>query len=533
MPGPTMFVLVGGEAHELQGKPSPQQREFLHTSVSFIGTAYEQLRAVGVPRARIITIVQLRDYLDTLAAGEAAAAIGESSIPGHYWTDQRARTERACRRLIDEGGADYDCEDVNPATVTRVLLGEATARISKCVDASSDSPVFFSIYTHGDFHTAIARKRDDEEGCAARPPSTAPPNERTHEWFAHMPYRVPLSDQHMYDHVATDGASGDATTYLYSTQLRSIYVKMMQQQPTRPVVGLLNFCFAGGSLEFMRRPWVQRELGVSEWPLFLCASSSGAQESLVAGLWDSWFYALRRAALGGEAMSLGALFRAAAADYHSSNIYELANEVKSRVYAPSVFANEFVAPGSCGHTGSWDPWHVDLKLALLELPSNASAVAAGASGESGVGNSACARSGWMKLQELHEDYEGGRAFRLLDEHTAATPAGASLAAELRDIGGVACTREGGLLVWMHGDAGRLLCSEYHGDGASRMDLTKPHAVQLVAYSGTTETGRIRAVDRGLVRIVELSRQKAATPEAVWGAHSGVESMDVVAMLSGM
>ena len=83
-------------------------------------------------------------------------------------------------------------------------------------------------------------------------------------------------------------------------------------------------------------------------------------------------------------ISLGGLFLEAAADYHRANIYELANAAKSRVYAPDIFRCEFIAPRSCGHSNSWDPWHVDLKLALLELPPTSRTAAAAAAAVSAV-----------------------------------------------------------------------------------------------------------------------------------------------------
>lgn len=36
---------------------------------------------------------------------------------------QLEATAQACRRLVAEGGVDYDGRDVNPATFRRVLLG--------------------------------------------------------------------------------------------------------------------------------------------------------------------------------------------------------------------------------------------------------------------------------------------------------------------------------------------------------------------------------------------------------------------------
>lgn len=146
------WVLVGGEARQLQGG-APEEREFVHTSLSFVGKAYAQLRAAGVPRSRIITIVQLQDTLRVLHMGVTGAI--QTGIPPAYYQEQKANTEAACRRMIDEGGADYDYDAVNPETVWNVLTGGEGARAGKVIPAEdSDSPIFFAIYSHGDSHSA-------------------------------------------------------------------------------------------------------------------------------------------------------------------------------------------------------------------------------------------------------------------------------------------------------------------------------------------------------------------------------------------
>ena len=59
-PDGAWFVLCGGEAQSLQGGPYAS-REFVHTSVPFVGEAYAALRSTGVPSERIITIAQVDD----------------------------------------------------------------------------------------------------------------------------------------------------------------------------------------------------------------------------------------------------------------------------------------------------------------------------------------------------------------------------------------------------------------------------------------------------------------------------------------
>lgn len=105
------FVLVGGEAAEMQGGLAPT-REFLHTSLSFVGEAYEQLRAAGVPRRNIIVIAQLADYLGMLEQGVRGGLTSQTYIPPRQYAEQKTNTEAKCARLLAEGGAHYDHRSV-------------------------------------------------------------------------------------------------------------------------------------------------------------------------------------------------------------------------------------------------------------------------------------------------------------------------------------------------------------------------------------------------------------------------------------
>ena len=275
------FVLVGGEAAEWQGGPV-HTREFQHSSLGFVGEAYEQLRSAGVPRCNIIVIAQLSDYLSMLEQGQTGVL--DTGIPQHYYAEQQKKTVAQCRRLLEEGGAQYDGAAVNPETVWSVLLGEP-ARPGPVVPADSDCAIVFAIYSHGDRHATTSSASDavasaNGIGVAA-----------VHEWYAHFPYETARSD--LYSMVATEQApvrsGGGFGRYLYSTQLRQMFHKIFERQPQRPVLGLLNYCLSGGSLDFMRRDAVRAAFGVDRWPLYLMSSSQAEADSVVGGLWSSWF----------------------------------------------------------------------------------------------------------------------------------------------------------------------------------------------------------------------------------------------------
>ena len=267
------FVLVGGEAYESHGKPAG--RDLMHTSLTYVASAYAQLRNAGVPREQIITIVQLKDYLDNLGM--------------HADEYPKSMYLKECSLLLQEGGADYDFRSVNPETIWAVLLGRASAKHPKVVPIDSSSSVTFAIYSHGDSHPVSAGQK--EETSASLHPLR-------HEWFCHLPYPCDsLSDltQRMTEFVAMDGSrkAGHGRNrplcYLYATQLRAVFAQMFRNRPSRPVVGLLNYCRSGGGLEFMRRTTARRVLGVDTWPLFLMSSCQASKDALVGGLWNCWF----------------------------------------------------------------------------------------------------------------------------------------------------------------------------------------------------------------------------------------------------
>ena len=289
----TWYVLVGGEATETQG-PNVQTRELIHTSLSFVCEAYDQLRSSGVPRSRIITIVQLDDYLGSAHLD----AVRDVDYPKCMYL-------KKCERMIREGGADYDYDKVNPATLWSVLQGNESSDYPKVVPKSKDScsAIFLGVYSHGDSHPSTGsteeRKKDRHTDSARGMDvvSVAADLDPTqHEWYFHLPYPTPVElRSETMSFVATE-ASKDAgrgrnrpECYFYASQLRSCLASMFRDRPDRPVIALLNYCRSGGALSFMKREATRRAYGADDWPLWLMASSQANHDALVGGLWTSFF----------------------------------------------------------------------------------------------------------------------------------------------------------------------------------------------------------------------------------------------------
>jgi len=482
----------------MQGGPL-ENREFQHTSLPFIGSAYERLRSAGVTREQIITVVQLDDYLQMLRLGEAGE-INKGILP-HYYAEQRARTESNCRLLLEEGGADYDHGAVNSGTIWSILLGEQASGITKVVPEDCTS-LFLGIYSHGDSHSA---KLDSKE----------PHGHLTAEWFAHMPYPTTRSD--MLDFVSHAGAGQDkagqanARFYLYSTQLRLIFHQLFQRTPSRPIIGLLNYCRSGGNLEFMRRESASW-LGSDRWPLFLMSSSQASVDSLVAGFWEVYFRILARTLLykqqahvADDAVARAAisppdgslpsgstledLFNRATEAYFRENSYELLNHVKMRAYTQKILGLDFHFSGS--KAGDCDPWHIDLKHCIQ-------------TGTSGEPN-------WEALRDMQQAYEAGRAFRVVR----------SLAASGDQEGYAALPGKSGFVVW----AGKHRFRR-RGVGAAptpgtplvaflEIPSSRPFKVEITAWRGPDAGQPVN-----LEHEVRGAMGKIAHPERVFGSQSG-------------
>mmetsp|Transcript_31947 Transcript_31947/g.51794 ORF Transcript_31947/g.51794 Transcript_31947/m.51794 type:complete len:425 (-) Transcript_31947:140-1414(-) len=357
------YVLVGGEAHETQGV-IPEKRELMHTSLTYVAAAYAQLRGAGVPRSRIITIVQVRDYLEGLKDGQYP----------------KVMYEKECALLLKEGGSDYDFDAVCPSTVWRVVLGLKNENYPKVVPKGKDKvkSLTLAIYSHGDSHPAVKiikhqhqhqhqeKKEADNAAAAAAtengssnlmgPPDLKPHlDPLKHEWFVHMPY--PNKDRRINNEilsfVATEGSKDAGRCrnkpeyYLYATQLRSIFCSLFQENPKRPVIALLNYCRSGGGIEFLRRSYTRKALGAEKWPLYLMSSCQASHDALVGGLWETWFQHLSKRipklmssdakdTVNNTNITLGKLFFESKKEYHIKNKYELKDLVKTFAF-PSIF----------------------------------------------------------------------------------------------------------------------------------------------------------------------------------------------------
>mmetsp|Transcript_9143 Transcript_9143/g.16672 ORF Transcript_9143/g.16672 Transcript_9143/m.16672 type:complete len:556 (-) Transcript_9143:134-1801(-) len=428
------FILAGGEAASLQGGPYAT-REFVHTSCALVGEAYAALRAAGVPAERIITICQLKDYIEYLRAG-SAEAIPSQEVPGFYYKEQLERTCASCNLWLEESGgkADYDCHDVNPATFIHVLTGDGGGGDGGKVVPADAGAVFFGVYSHGDSHHAA--------GHAGGAGSTREPHSySTAEWYIHFPYPAPQASDDasdMYAFVATDGQKSHRTR-LYATQIRLALHSLASTHNKRPVVGLLNCCRSGGLVEFMRRPSaVQPDL-----PLSLMFSSGLDTDSLVSGFWSAWFNELRHVALRGgqpaaKSVTLCRLFASAERRYHRENKYEALNHLKEAAFSIEVWQSEFEFTGA--RAGNVDPWHLDLTAALT---------AAWEAGHDDDGaEEAASVPDWTALRDLQKAYITGRAYRVTTRPSACRPTYLAPSGERVSFEGAAQLDDGRWILWM-------------------------------------------------------------------------------------
>mmetsp|Transcript_13058 Transcript_13058/g.27591 ORF Transcript_13058/g.27591 Transcript_13058/m.27591 type:complete len:569 (-) Transcript_13058:65-1771(-) len=531
-PNGAWFVLCGGEAQSLQGGPYAT-REFVHTSIPFVGEAYTALRSAGVPMERIITIAQLDDYLRYLRSG-VAEAIPDQQIPGHYYQEQLDRTSASCARWLAEsegGRADYDHADVNPATFMNVLAGKRTGAESKVVPADSDAPVFFGLYSHGDSHAA---KREGDGGAG----EVVPHSYHSAEWFIHFPYPAPGAEEgqnnatDMYDFVATEGQSNHRNL-LYATQIRLALHALAppSSSPTsasrkkRPVISLLNCCRSGGLLEFMRRPSaIQPDLA-----LFSMCSSQGHRDSLVSGFWSAFFSELRDTLRRGSGSDtdMMQLFSVAERRYHRENKYEALNHLKEAAFSYDIWQSEFHFSGA--RVGNVDPWHLDLTAALTTAWESEPA----SDNDNGPD--------WTALERLQQSYETGGAFRVTTKPSAQRPTHL-VRGVTQPIEGVAQLQDGRWVIWtrsrqhlgerLSGTAGRSplqplessngrLVHEnektqllFEGDEVAPELATRPYRVRITAWKGSNAGRSVDLVET----IKRIYADKIAIPGQVHNRH---------------
>jgi hypothetical protein len=387
----------------------------------------------------------------------------------------------------------------------------------------------------------------------------------TAEWFAHMPYPTPSDHSHYYDFVATQHANKDrdgnslAPCLLYSTQLRQCFHSLFNDQPNRPIVGLLNYCRSGGGLEFMRSMATKRHLGVGQWPLFLMSSSDAHVDSLVGGFWVAWFGSFcrgihpkslpppsttstsssssssssfslstlsRREYLEEEEeeehnpylhhshdkLSLKHIYHDAANRYFDENIYALMNEIKERSFSHQVWSLSFSWPGV--KDGNRDPWHLDLRSHLV----------ADENGMHGEPN-------FQILNSLQLAYESGIAFRRVKK-VDALRCGIDITKGVANFGEE--EEEGGgtddVIIWTgrnHSyDHGDLRWSEYVNMDkkllAYGLEPTKPFKCELTAWKGENTGSKVN-----LVEVVKESLKVIARPGVVYGEQSNVDEVSVL------
>ena len=76
-------------------------------------------------------------------------------------------TRMDCAALIAAGGADYDFDDVNPATVVRVITGDPSERVTRVVPKGVHEcgACMLLMYSHGSAHPRAPPPRGDDENA--------------------------------------------------------------------------------------------------------------------------------------------------------------------------------------------------------------------------------------------------------------------------------------------------------------------------------------------------------------------------------
>jgi hypothetical protein len=167
------------------------------------------------------------------------------------------------------------------------------------------------------------------------------------EWYAHLPYpcQPEAYRELMYSFVSTEGGHANGhkapECQLYATHIAMIVSRLCHQQEcTRPVVGLLNFCLSGGGLDFMRREGFRTFYRPERWPVYLMSSAQSNKDALVGGLWETYFPCLIQQLLAKTDTTIShstfhELYLNAKTMYRQRNVYELYGHITHLAYPSS------------------------------------------------------------------------------------------------------------------------------------------------------------------------------------------------------
>ena len=317
--GDAWLMLVGGE-HGTRMRPDyrgtrPGPYLAGHCSLQWVGQVYSRLLPF-FGRDRVLVVAQLRETLDWLteASKDAEAAerlAGRASLLPML-RQQLLETTESCRELLENGGADYDGSDVNPATILRVLRGDAgDAGTKPVIPSRGVKSILLILISHGHAHPAG-------------------PTSKHHEWYMHLPYPVSETEESLYEMVSHEGFR-DVDPYpdwdwgapkhrwrLYSQMLFQAYHAVLEQSPHRRLVVFHQFCLSGGAVEFMRRPSYRRYFGTRYWPVF-AVTTAGCFEPALGSFVGIWSKELQQGLQAGGRQSLQELQRRAEELYWEEN----------------------------------------------------------------------------------------------------------------------------------------------------------------------------------------------------------------------
>lgn len=352
--GDSWLVIVGGEHGGIMREDPRGTRPgpFLagHASLQWVGIAFERLLPF-FGRERIIVVAQLQETLNWLREASSSEVAAErlagrtSLLP--MLRSRLVDFERDCARLLQEGGADYDGEAVNPATLVGILSGDAGVG-GRVLPTCGVANVTLLLVSHGHAHPSF-------DGA------------QTHEWYMHFPYPAPSEKDHLYDVVSHRGFESvdphpdwdwGAPKYrwkLYSQMLFKVYHDVLEKAPWRRHLLVHQFCLSGGAANFMRQLSYQNFFGTRGWPIF-AITTAGRFEPSLGNFIDFWTDEFSRALREGGNKTLGAVYKTAEQRYWEANpdVKTLNSSLARADDQPPADDTEATTVGTIGHEAGMD-----------------------------------------------------------------------------------------------------------------------------------------------------------------------------------
>ncbi|CAD7926225.1 unnamed protein product [Amoebophrya sp. A120] len=278
--GTAWCILVGGESGGamVADKNRTRPGKYLggHCSLQNIGRMYEKLLP-WFGADRIIVVTQLQETLDWLeevtSSTESCQRLTGKATPEFFETMQRKKREtyKDCEALLQNGGADYDYEDVNVWSLLSVLRNPGSA----ATPASSSSSSSAATTRNKQHPTKLFQEATTSSGGSAEDCSSASSASLFDDSFT-----TPKSQSG----IAGSNSGGPENEQYFLTPYKASHKRTHEQ--------FTSSAASAGRKNYEKRRAKRKTLPRNPGSVFLLINTHGNTHPAVKGkeeAWDEWY----------------------------------------------------------------------------------------------------------------------------------------------------------------------------------------------------------------------------------------------------